>query len=215
MPVGDCVRLAVDVWFPVERTAVEGTVDSHAGDPLSPCQGPREPGPETDTTAAAGDLFNRAEFALVLVDARGPGASFGTGTGELGEREIKDYGELIGQVAAQPWSNGRVGISRLSESGGRTCSWSGLHSRRSPRLSSCRRSVRENSCSAVTSRSRALGSPGAWSESSDRVDIETISVSVSAVVPKLLDGRHGVVGLRCYQETCFQPSPGSGERAPF
>jgi hypothetical protein len=38
--------------------------------------------PEADTNAAAGDLFNRAGFALVAVDARGTGASFGA-------REIK------------------------------------------------------------------------------------------------------------------------------
>jgi hypothetical protein len=38
--------------------------------------------PEADTNAAAGDLFNRAGFALVAVDARGTGAPFGA-------REIK------------------------------------------------------------------------------------------------------------------------------
>ena len=38
-------------------------------------------------------------------------------TGELGEREVKDYGELIGWVAAQPWSNGRVGVYGTSYEG--------------------------------------------------------------------------------------------------
>ena len=80
-------------------------------------EAPQEPGPEADTNAAAGDLFNRAGFALVVVDARGTGASFGTRTGELGEREVKDYGELIGWVAAQPWSNGRVGVYGTSYEG--------------------------------------------------------------------------------------------------
>ena len=80
-------------------------------------EAPQEPGPEADTNATAGDLFNRAGFALVVVDARGTGASFGTRTGELGEREIKDYGELIGWVAAQPWSNGRVGVYGTSYEG--------------------------------------------------------------------------------------------------
>jgi predicted acyl esterase len=45
-----------------------------------------------------------------VADARGTGASFGTRTGELGEREITDYGELIDWIAAQPWSNGRVRV---------------------------------------------------------------------------------------------------------
>ena len=111
VPAGDGVRLAVDVWLPAERTAVGRAVGTvmrvtryHRAD------APREPGPQADTNAAAGNLFNSAGFALVVVDARGTGASFGMRTGELGEREIKDYGELIGWIAAQPWSNGRVGV---------------------------------------------------------------------------------------------------------
>ena len=63
------------------------------------------------------DLFNRAGFALVVADARGTGASFGSRAGELSEREIKDYGELVGWVAAQPWSNGRVGVYGTSYKG--------------------------------------------------------------------------------------------------
>jgi uncharacterized protein len=118
VPVGDGVRLAVDVWLPVERTAVGGTVGTVMRvTRYHRAEGPREPGPEADTNAAAGALFNRAGFALVVVDARGTGASFGTRTGELGEREIKDYGELIGWVAAQPWSNGRVGVCGTSYEG--------------------------------------------------------------------------------------------------
>jgi len=118
VPAGDGVRLAVDVWLPVERTGVGGTVGTVMRvTRYHRAQAPQEPGPEADTNAAAGDLFNRAGFALVVVDARGTGASFGTRTGELGEREIKDYGELISWVAAQPWSNGRVGIYGTSYEG--------------------------------------------------------------------------------------------------
>ena len=111
VPVGGGVRLAVDVWLPVERTAVGGTVGTVMRvTRYYRAEAPHEPGPEADTNAAAGNLFNRAGWALVVVDARGTGASFGTRTGELGEREIKDYGELIDWIAAQPWSNGRVGV---------------------------------------------------------------------------------------------------------
>lgn len=111
-------RLAVDVWLPVERTAVGGTVGTVMRvTRYHRAEAPEEPGPEADTNAAAGDLFNRAGFALVVVDARGTGASFGPRTGEPGEREIKDYGELIGWVAAQPWSNGRVGVYGTSSEG--------------------------------------------------------------------------------------------------
>jgi uncharacterized protein len=38
-------------------------------------------------------------------------------TGELSRREIEDYDELIGWVAAQPWSNGRVGVYGTSYEG--------------------------------------------------------------------------------------------------
>jgi putative CocE/NonD family hydrolase len=118
VPVGDGVRLAVDVWLPVERTAAGGTVGTvMRATRYHRAEAPHEPGPEADTNASAGDLFNRAGLALVVVDARGTGASFGTRTGELGEREIKDYGELIGWVAAQPWSNGRVGVYGTSYEG--------------------------------------------------------------------------------------------------
>jgi uncharacterized protein len=118
VPVGDGVRLAVDVWLPVERTAVGrrvGTVMRVTR--YHRAEVPRVPGPEGDTNAAAGDLFNGAGFALVVVDARGTGASFGTRTGELGEREIADYGELIGWIAGQTWSNGRVGVYGTSYEG--------------------------------------------------------------------------------------------------
>jgi putative CocE/NonD family hydrolase len=118
VPVGDGVRLAVDVWLPVERTAVGRTVGTVMRvTRYHRAEVPREPGPEGDTNAAAGDLFNGAGFALVVVDARGTGASFGTRTGELGEREIADYGELIDWIAAQPWSNGRVGVYGTSYEG--------------------------------------------------------------------------------------------------
>jgi uncharacterized protein len=118
VPVGDGVRLAVDVWLPVERTAVGGTVGTVMRvTRYHRAEARREPGPAADTNAAAGDLFNRAGFALVVADARGTGASFGTRTGELSEREIKDYGELTDWVAAQPWSNGRVGVCGVSYEG--------------------------------------------------------------------------------------------------
>ncbi|MFZ0216774.1 MAG: CocE/NonD family hydrolase, partial [Candidatus Dormiibacterota bacterium] len=78
---------------------------------------PSGPAPAADTNSAAGNLWNGAGFALVVVDARGTGASFGARAGELGEREIDDYGEVIAWVAAQPWSNGRVGVYGTSYEG--------------------------------------------------------------------------------------------------
>ena len=102
VPLSDGVRLAVDVWLPVERTGVGDTVGTVMRvTRYYRAEAQQEPGPEADTNAAAGDLFNRAGFALVVADARGTGASFGRRAGELGEREIEDYGELIDWIAAQ------------------------------------------------------------------------------------------------------------------
>jgi uncharacterized protein len=118
VPAGDGVRLAVDVWLPVERTAAGGTVGTVMRvTRYHRAEGPHEPKPEADTNAGAGDLLNRAGFALVVADARGTGASFGTRAGELSEREIKDYGELIDWISLQPWSNGRVGVCGTSYEG--------------------------------------------------------------------------------------------------
>lgn len=111
VPLGDGVRLAVDVWLPVERIAAGGTVGAVVrATRYHRAEAPSGPGPEADTNSAEGDLWNGAGFALVVADARGTGASFGIRTIELGEREIADYSELIDWVAAQPWSNGRVGV---------------------------------------------------------------------------------------------------------
>jgi uncharacterized protein len=108
VPVGDAVRLAVDIWLPVKHTAVGGTVGTVMRvTRYHRAEAPQEPGLEADTNAAAGDLFNGAGFAL----------GRGGRTGELGEREITDYGELIDWLAAQPWSNGRVGVYGTSYEG--------------------------------------------------------------------------------------------------
>jgi putative CocE/NonD family hydrolase len=118
VPVGDGVRLAVDVWLPVERIAageaigaVVRTTRYYRAEERSGV------GPEVDANWAEGELWNGAGFAFVVADARGTGASFGVRTSELGEREIADCGELIDWVAAQPWSNGRVGVYGTSYEG--------------------------------------------------------------------------------------------------
>src|SRR5258708_14785771 len=57
------------------------------------------------------DELRRAEavgFALVLVDARGSGASFGTWAQPWSRAEIEDYGEVVDWIVGQPWSNGSV-----------------------------------------------------------------------------------------------------------
>lgn len=110
VPLSDGVRLAVDVWLPVDRIAAGEVVGAVVRSTrYYRAEEPAHAGLEFDVNRAEGELWNAAGLALVVADARGTGASFGTRTGELSEREIADFGELIDWVAAQQWSNGRVG----------------------------------------------------------------------------------------------------------
>jgi putative CocE/NonD family hydrolase len=118
VPVSDGVRLAIDVWLPVERIARGEWVGAvFRATRYHRAVQPPGPEPEADSNRAAGELWTRAGFALIVADARGTGASFGSRSMELGPREIADYGELIDWVAAQPWSNGRVGVYGTSYEG--------------------------------------------------------------------------------------------------
>jgi putative CocE/NonD family hydrolase len=118
VPVSDGARLAVDVWLPVDQVTRGSTVSTVLRvTPYSRALEPPGPGAELDTNFAAGNMWAQAGIALVLVDARGSGASFGTRTTGLDAREIADYGEVIDWIAAQPWSNGRVGAFGTSYEG--------------------------------------------------------------------------------------------------
>ncbi len=116
VPMPDGVRLAVDVWLPAGTTA---------GDRLPAVL-------ETDrywrARAYTGGIknnpnyqialpWNQRGYAYVFADLRGTGASFGTLTAELGSKIIADVGSLADWIAAQPWSNGRVGVTGVSYSG--------------------------------------------------------------------------------------------------
>jgi putative CocE/NonD family hydrolase len=48
-------------------------------------------------------------YAVVVVDARGTGASFGVWTTPWSPAEIADAGEVVDWIVAQPWSSGKVG----------------------------------------------------------------------------------------------------------
>jgi uncharacterized protein len=54
-------------------------------------------------------FFVNHGYALIMVDARGTGASFGTWTMPWSKEEIEDYGKVVDWVVAQPWSSGKVG----------------------------------------------------------------------------------------------------------
>lgn len=54
------------------------------------------------------DFFTRYGFAIVRVDVRGTGASFGTRPYPWSEEEIKDNKDIIDWIISQPWSDRNV-----------------------------------------------------------------------------------------------------------
>lgn len=68
-------------------------------------------------------LYGRAKYfsdngyAIVVVDTRGSGASFGTRLSEYSTQEVLDAGKVIDWIVAQSWSNGRIGSYGTSYTG--------------------------------------------------------------------------------------------------
>src|SRR5262245_2890216 len=54
-------------------------------------------------------LFSSHGYAVVFVDVRGTGASFGKWRYPWSGDEIKDAGQVVDWIVSQPWSNGKVG----------------------------------------------------------------------------------------------------------
>ncbi len=62
-------------------------------------------------------FFTSYGYAVVLVDVRGTGASFGTQPHPWARDEIADAGEIANWIANQPWSNGKIGTIGVSYTG--------------------------------------------------------------------------------------------------
>ncbi len=60
------------------------------------------------------DMFVPRGYALVVVDARGTGASFGTRDSFRSPRERADYSDIADWIVAQAWSDGRIGATGIS-----------------------------------------------------------------------------------------------------
>ncbi|KAA0179330.1 CocE/NonD family hydrolase [Cupriavidus gilardii] len=127
----DGCRLAVDVFVPQPLEA-EGPVrdnDAPARYPTIVIFTPyfrrfrlREPGAEpSPNTAKYRDAFVPKGYAVVVVDVRGTGASFGTRDALRSPTERDDYFEIADWIVAQPWSNGRIGSTGISYLGAAAC----------------------------------------------------------------------------------------------
>lgn len=121
--VRDGVRIAVDTWLPADlsREVRVPTLMRSTRYWRTAATGPlgRVVMAVTRQTGVPEDvrLFNEAGYAVVLVDVRGSGASFGRRPSEFTREEALDLGEVAGWISAQSWSNGRVGTWGVSYEG--------------------------------------------------------------------------------------------------
>ncbi|MFN8529125.1 MAG: CocE/NonD family hydrolase [Anaerolineae bacterium] len=108
IPMRDGVQIAVDVYLPhTTETTLPAIIRSTRYIRMFDRQPP-----------AGEDLgFILSGYALVLVDARGSGASTGQRLSELPPDEIADLSEIVDWIVSQPWSNGRVGAYGVSYDG--------------------------------------------------------------------------------------------------
>ncbi len=124
----DGCRLAVDVYLPELGSRLRGN-DKSATFPAILILTPyyrrfHSTGPGADpcpNIAIYRDLFVPRGYALVTVDVRGCGASFGARDSFRSPRERDDYREIADWVASQPWSNGSIGSTGISYLGAAAC----------------------------------------------------------------------------------------------
>lgn len=116
LTMDDGCRLAIDVYRPAGLLGRLPTIliltpyyrrfalasGAHAG---------VEPAPNA---ARWRDLFVPRGYALVVVDVRGTGASFGTRDAFRSPRERRDYAAIADWIIAEPWSDGTIGATGIS-----------------------------------------------------------------------------------------------------
>jgi hypothetical protein len=110
VPMSDGVRIAVDVILPAplgEETRIPTVLTATRywraveGRPPVPPQ----------------RFWTDHGYAVVTMDVRGTGASFGAWRYPWSRQEVRDIGEVIAWVVAQPWSDGQVGAIGTSYTG--------------------------------------------------------------------------------------------------
>ena len=117
----DGVRLAVDVYLPSDSGATAPARGLPAIVIFTPyyrrfALRSGAP-PSSEPSISAGryrDFFVPRGYALVVVDVRGTGASFGVREGFRSPKERDDYREIVDWIVDQAWSNGAVAATGIS-----------------------------------------------------------------------------------------------------
>ncbi|MCF8475290.1 MAG: CocE/NonD family hydrolase [Emcibacter sp.] len=110
----DGTPLAADIWLP----------ENISQDTLLPTMvyftrywRSKEFSPQKIQRNSVVNFFNEAGYAVIIVDVRGTGASYGSRAGEFTLQETKDFGAVFDWVIKQSWSNGNLATFGISYAG--------------------------------------------------------------------------------------------------
>jgi putative CocE/NonD family hydrolase len=114
--MADGCRLAADIYLPVAQGARRWPTiciftPYYRRFKLKSGSNATEPSPNIFRYR---DMFVPRGYALVVVDVRGTGASFGTRDSFRSPREREDYRAIADWIVKQPWSDGRIGATGIS-----------------------------------------------------------------------------------------------------
>jgi hypothetical protein len=114
----DGCRIAMDVYLPQGAPAAATFPALVVATPYY--RRFKTEGPVAEYTPMAAkyrDCFVPRGYALVVIDVRGTGASFGTRDSFRSPKERDDYHEIAQWIIEQPWSNGVLGATGISYPG--------------------------------------------------------------------------------------------------
>lgn len=115
----DGCRLAIDVYIPKAADGKTAAARFPTITLFTPYYRrfnlkPGGSGERAPNTAKLRDYFVPRGYAVVVIDVRGTGASFGTRDSFRSPRERDDSHEVVDWIIAQPWSTGVVGATGIS-----------------------------------------------------------------------------------------------------
>lgn len=123
VPMSDGTKIAVDVWLPTNlkpgekiSTIMRSTCYWRSTE-LTQIGKLLEKVGVVPGDLKEAQLWTGAGYALVVVDVRGSGASYGQWEMVWSEQEIADLGEILDWIITQSWSNGNVGAYGVSYDG--------------------------------------------------------------------------------------------------
>ena len=121
---GDGTKIAIDIWLPETLNPGQRVPALIKATPYWRAQQLTWIGKALATFLAPEfviepdvDILNRRGYAVVAVDARGTGASFGTLKIMFSDAEVNDYNSIADWIAKQPWSSGKIGAYGFSYRG--------------------------------------------------------------------------------------------------